>query len=301
MARNFVNASAQYLENTAAVVTATPFAISAWFYPKDTTTGGTVMGVLDLSDGTQHHILRFNILAGEVSAYTRSGGTNTAAHSGNTFSANTWNHAFGRWNAANERLVILNDGTPVSNSTSATPTGIDTTRIGRGVSGFYADAYLAEVAVWQVSDFDYARYVPMLAAGYSPLLIKPESLVAYWSLIGRTSPEIDLVGGFDMTLIAGPTVTPHPPKIIHPASDLLSQPEEITHVDHIIYIDDIEYRASTSSAGSRSPAYIAGGVLASDSQPAYIDPEEYFPFDEPFTVGSNDDPWRLSHWTTGTS
>ena len=62
-----------------------------------------------------------------------------------------------------------------------------------------------------------------MAAGYSPLLIRPQSLVFYAPIIGRTSPEIDVVGGYDMTLYNGPTTVPHP-RVIHPSTQIYKIP-----------------------------------------------------------------------------
>jgi hypothetical protein len=52
-----------------------------------------------------------------------------------------------------------------------------------------------------------------LSAGYSPELIRPSSLVAYWQLLGNLSPETDRIGGYDMTLENSPAPADHPPVI----------------------------------------------------------------------------------------
>jgi hypothetical protein len=55
----------------------------------------------------------------------------------------------------------------------------------------------------------------MLAAGFSPLFVRPQSLVAYWPLIRDN--DNDIVGGYDMTAYNTPTVAAHPP-VIYPVS-----------------------------------------------------------------------------------
>jgi hypothetical protein len=54
----------------------------------------------------------------------------------------------------------------------------------------------------------------LLSLGYSPLFVRPQSLVAYWPLIGRNSPELELIGGQGGTL-TGTTQAEHP-RIIRP-------------------------------------------------------------------------------------
>lgn len=51
-------------------------------------------------------------------------------------------------------------------------------------------------------------------ADVAPSLVRPEALVHYWPLMGRTSPEIDVVGGANFT-VSGATVADHP-RIIYP-------------------------------------------------------------------------------------
>ena len=86
----------------------------------------------------------------------------------------------------------------------------------------YTDSIIAEAAVWNVDLTD--AEVAILAAGYSPLFVRPQFLVAYWSLFGDSSPEPDIIGGYDMTLNNGPTQATHP--IIHyPVRTLFTVPD----------------------------------------------------------------------------
>ena len=59
--------------------------------------------------------------------------------------------------------------------------------------------------------------VAALAAGHSPLLIRPASLVAYWPLGGLSGDhDRDIVGGYDLTAYNSPTWADHPP-VIYPS------------------------------------------------------------------------------------
>jgi hypothetical protein len=74
------------------------------------------------------------------------------------------------------------------------------------------------------------------------------------------------------------------------------------------------YMQGSQADSASQPAYMAGGVNVSDNQAAYmegvataadnkaayIEGLTYFPFTEDFTGQTDEDPWRISHWTTST-
>jgi len=73
---------------------------------------------------------------------------------------------------------------------------------------------LAELAYWDVVLNDSEKVA--LSKGISPLLIRPSSLFFYVPLIGRYSPEADIVGA-DSGTVTGATAIQHPP-MIYPTS-----------------------------------------------------------------------------------
>ena len=84
----------------------------------------------------------------------------------------------------------------------------------RNPLGLYAKGNIAEVAIWNAGLTDAEDDV--LALGVYPHFIRPSALVAYCRVMGRTSPEIDQVGGYDMALQNAPTVADHPPMMFRP-------------------------------------------------------------------------------------
>jgi hypothetical protein len=103
-----------------------------------------------------------------------------------------------------------------------TPSG-DNLNIGRRPSGGglnYADATISEVAIWDAALT--ADEAAMLAKGLCPLLVRPQSLVAYLPLYGRFSGEPDLVGGITGT-VSGATAAEHP-RIYRPARSMVAVP-----------------------------------------------------------------------------
>lgn len=224
MARLFDDANNEYLEAAAAAATAAPLTISAWCYVDDDTRGNCGAS---LHDGNGEDAFYFYAHSdNKVRAYTKEGGgTYDYAATSTTFAADTWFHACAVYAAVDDRAAYLNGGGKGTSSDTVEPAGINTTTVGDLGSGFSMySGRLAEVAIWNVALTD--AEVSILADGYSPLLIRPESLVGYWPTIGRHSPEIDLVGGNDLTLNSGdsgPVAAAHP-RIIYPSQSFIATP-----------------------------------------------------------------------------
>ena len=67
---------------------------------------------------------------------------------------------------------------------------------------------IAEAAVWN-TDLTADEIASLGADRVSPLLIRPDNLIAYWPIIGRTSPEINLMGSGNLTLGGSPATADH--------------------------------------------------------------------------------------------
>jgi hypothetical protein len=90
---------------------------------------------------------------------------------------------------------------------------VSQTQIGARMAGAtFANGTIAEVGVWNVA-LAAADFLA-LSKGISPLLVRPDALVAYWPLIGHASPEIDLRGRNELT-VTGATQVAHP-RIMYP-------------------------------------------------------------------------------------
>lgn len=214
MSRLFDDASSEYLENTSAAVTAVPLSISAWFRTDDATVNQQILALEN--DATTD---RFGLLIQQVSSNPKLVATVNSfnAEHATTLSANTWYHGMGCFASSTSRSVYLDGAGKVTNTDSATPSGIDLTSVGRWYRLTFTTNYwsgdLAEIGVWDVELTD--AEVSVLAIGTSPLMVRPQNLVHYWPLIGRHSPEIDLISGIDLTLNNTPGTSEHP-RIFYP-------------------------------------------------------------------------------------
>jgi hypothetical protein len=133
--------------------------------------------------------------------------------------AGTWAHACAVFASSTSRTAYYNGGNAGSETTSVSPSP---TRFCIGVAEFtpgagnYFNGDIAEVGVWS-TDLSAAE-VAMLGAGYSPMLVRPQSLVFYAPMFGRggaAGNEEDWSGGLVMTQNSSPAVTDHP-RIIYP-------------------------------------------------------------------------------------
>jgi len=215
MARIFTRASSHYLDNGAAVVTGNTFSIAGWVKPSATTNNQGIFS-LGSSSANQRHLL---YTGSALSLHLFSGNGATTGQAGTGFGTvltnGVWNHVCGVHSNTNARAVYLNNG-GTSNTNSTNVTGITPNRTYVGAyytngalqAGYYQDGCLAEFGVWTIALSSDERQA--LADGMSPLLVRPDALVGYWPLMGRTSPEIDQLGGYPLT-VTGAAQADHPP------------------------------------------------------------------------------------------
>lgn len=215
MARLFDDAQSEYLR-VAGFAISEPFTLAAWMNCDDIGTWHqTIISVGD-TDGTDHHTvalwesdngglcLRALSFDGSVHSAETTGITQGARH-----------HVCGVFPASNSRSIYRDGANKVTDNTAAAVAGCDRQAIGvtaDSTPSMYMSGAVAEAAIWDVALTD--AEVAILAKGYSPLFVRPQNLVAYWSLI--RDEDQDRVGGHDMTAYNTPSIAAHP-SIIYPA------------------------------------------------------------------------------------
>ena len=215
MARTFLAASNQYLSVSGTLTM--PISMSCWFKADDVTTQGRLITVQDMP--TNLDLLGLwaaGTTGGDpLQAITYDGVTPYAAHTTSGYTAGVWTHAACVFSTTTFRYVYINGGSYGQDFTLSAPSPINTMYIaGAGNIGLF-NGTIAEVAIWSGTGLLLVD-VLQLAKGYSPLLVRPEGLYGYWPLIGRTSPEIDLINGNGMALGNAPG-TASSPRIIYPS------------------------------------------------------------------------------------
>jgi hypothetical protein len=205
MARNFTRASSHYLERSAALVTAVPLTMACWFNSTDVTVRQDLFCITNGASGSEAFIIAADgATGGDPIKAIHAGGGAGIASSSSGFSANTWHHACGVFVTNSSRTAYIDGGSAVNETTAvSTPTGLDTTSIGRvlvsGAGTNYMSGRIAEVGIWDVA-LDAAE-VAALGKGVAPPLIRPQSLIAYWPLFGLDASELDRwKNKYDMTV-----------------------------------------------------------------------------------------------------
>lgn len=222
MSRLLVN-NTSYGTTGVAPATAPPVTIAAWIYPTTLAAGGNDLVYLlnDAGNGNEFELIirdaggsSFRINAGMAS----NGIGGTRAASTTALSVNTWYHACGVYNSLSSRSVFTDGAGKVTNSVTLVDPMAGINNIGIGVfSPGPATSFsgrMAEVGIWNVA-LDDAEVVA-LAKGFTPPLIRPQSLVGYWPLFGNDSPELDRSkSNNNLTLTGSPVKADHP-RIYYP-------------------------------------------------------------------------------------
>ena len=233
MARSFASASSMYGTNAAAPVTAMPLTLCAWVnMPVD------LLFRVPISINSNSYAEAFTIYADATTlgAYQFAGGTSVASTIAG-LTAGTWTHVAAVFASTTSRTIYKAGVAGTENTTSKTaPAGLNTVRVGLEATdgASYWNGLIAEAAVYSVALS--ADDIASLASGFSPLLIRPDALAAYWPLIGAYSPEIDVRGNFPLTL----TNTP-------------------TQADHCRVLMPRKRRVNAFSAAAAAQAYVIGG------------------------------------------
>jgi hypothetical protein len=222
MARGFDRSSDEYLMHNAGVVSGVPFTMAGWMFPiEHSETLYTMMGLGYTGNYSDFFRFTWRPSSPNVRAITSS----TSGASGAVTSAgpnlDQWNHVAATFITTSSTAVFLNGGNKGTDSRYCLPSNSpNRTAIGANVrqSGydwFEFDGYLAEFAIWNIVLTD--PEIAVLAAGYSPLFVRPQNIVGYWPLIrkGSAIDNPDIVGHYNMTDYNGPSDASHC-RIIYP-------------------------------------------------------------------------------------
>ena len=193
-----------------------PFMISYWFNADALSGAGMSIG----DTGSGDNFLNFQALSSGLFFQCKDPSGTQNAKTTTSPSATTWHNAIGIGASSTDRAVFLDGGGRTANTQACAPTGLDSiaaARLENNSPSTYFNGRVAELAVWDEapSTTGTADEVTALAAGVSPLLIRPHALVFYKKLIrGLDAPYI----GGALTNVASATVADHVPGIIYPAA-----------------------------------------------------------------------------------
>lgn len=206
MAYTFNDATPDFFYENAIHLGAYPATVSAWAYPHDVGGDRTIWAEGDTASSTRYVAMLFDS-GGELKAWLRDGGTRYEPITVNTATTNAWNHCCAVYKNATDQRVYLNGDTAnrgqnttnINWSGNVDDTAIGVLRISINYGGF--DGELAHVAAWN-AELDEDEVVA-LSMGFSPLLVRPGSLVYYFPMLrdindvmGTSTMTADPGGGF---------------------------------------------------------------------------------------------------------
>lgn len=222
MARLFDDANTQHagITNTLGGLQ-DPLTMACWFYSDDATINQALMTLTNTGGTSGGYLLRaMGATAGDPILATKQNdaGAGASATSTTGYSTNTWHHACAVFASNTSRTVYIDGGSSATDTTNITDPTPDVFNIGamQNSAGYqqHMSGRIAYAAIWSTTLG--AASVARLAAGADPRIVAPQALIAYWQLIGRNSPEIDIVGGYDLTLSASAPTAADGPRIYMP-------------------------------------------------------------------------------------
>ena len=211
MALDFDGATA-YLAASVAPATDEGLTLAAWCLADATTGAHTVLALENAGASANSWSIGLNHATTAARIFKRDGAGDNVNDTTTTYSLGVWMHICGVFAADNDRRIFLNGGGKGTGTTTVTESGPPNAvtigaRRGSTTVRFF-DGKIAEAAIWNVALTD--AQVAELAAGKAPDMVQPQSLAAYWPLIGRRTNEIDRVGNAVLTATGSPTAYGHP-------------------------------------------------------------------------------------------
>jgi len=212
-----------YLTKAVALFSGYPLTLVAWLRPEDR--GAAAAVASDSGSGTSARVQIGATSGGKFALNHRGSTVASSVHYSN--SNTTWFHVGGVFPDKDNLAIYVNgsaDGTGTSGS-NVTFADSDNFYIGARTQSSptsFWEGGIAEVAAYNVSLT--VSEMASLAAGFSPLLVRPSALVGYWPLGGSHFPtNIDPVASNTLTLtnFGSPPATESHPRTIHPSYPII--------------------------------------------------------------------------------
>jgi hypothetical protein len=203
MAYDFSGAS-QDISFATAPATAAPLSIACWGN-MDAEGNADRTGLIAISDAASNNLFGLYLNRFRLQARTTASGSAASAQTATDIALNAWFHSAAVFDSATSRRAYLNGVASSVNTTNRTPAGIDRGRLGTANLSDYINGRLAEVGIWDAALT--AAEIALLAQGFSPALVRPQSLVFYAPLVRDL---VEVARGVTLTNNNGATVVDHP-------------------------------------------------------------------------------------------
>ena len=215
MARLFDDSNSEWLTVASPILDAAPFTVAAWIKTDDGADNFQVIaGPIGEAGTDTGWKFRLEILDPEILFQAEeSGGANGRAFASTVPAVGEWGHAAAVEVAVDSRECYFAGANKGTNATSVTPPAIDidTTSIAVRDDGSPSDSFSGDIGHVPIYDAPLSQgMIETLAAGFNPLRVQRDNLIGYYPINGQ-SPERNVMGGFDLTVVNAPPVSSEPP------------------------------------------------------------------------------------------
>lgn len=179
------NGTTSTLELGSALVTAAPLSMACRVNPATVATQQSFVCISQKASASGDFFqLLVNATGGPIYRALAAGVAGAATGTNNTMQALRWNSLFGIERSSASRMLISNGQQFVTNTTSITPSGLNTTNVSAryvaSVIAQWVNGLMADVAVWN-ADLSVSEAMAY-AAGTPPDQIRPQNLILFLPL-----------------------------------------------------------------------------------------------------------------------
>lgn len=231
MARAFTgDAGSQYLEGSFSSLSL-PITLAAWVNVSSTGLEDAILWVGDADVSGNWYVISLGYFsATKFGIWHRADDNDGKDDSTTDVNTGNWQHVAGVFTSTVSRSLYVGGDSEVTNVDNQAECSIDTVSVARrgdSTPSAYLAASIAEAAIWNAALTD--AEVAILAEGISPLLIRPDALVAYWPLLDSDN---EWSRRYDMTPTNGPGWAGHPPQVV-PVKRQLWKPARLNNTRQI--------------------------------------------------------------------
>ena len=196
---NGVSPNNKYSQGTASLPTY-PFSENFWFYPTNSGTSNTLVGVVNTQMLVLHNMIDLQRFIIAVALQTKTLLLNTYVTSNvtinttATYTVNAWNMATLVATSSTSRTIYLNGGNSVTSTSNLTPTTPTRWLLGaqfQTTTPTYQPNFqgrLAEIGIWNVALS--ADDINALYKGFKPSLVRPQNLRVYLPHISSSAYDV---------------------------------------------------------------------------------------------------------------
>jgi hypothetical protein len=209
MARSF-NGTSDTMQNTTNPLASGAFTYALWCFLNGTT-GTRIFGSGNITFGIIQYF-SFNADGNtNLFAFAPARGINPQAVANATSSTGSWFHLAATYVTTPLTTLYVNGVAQTTTSATAADFSGDRMTIGSNppLNGAWFNGLSADATIWTTNLS--ATEVAALANGVRPNAIRPSSLVRWWALDGRQSPEPDLSGNAQNMTLTGTSLGFGPP------------------------------------------------------------------------------------------